>query len=151
VKTSLRVVFAALVLLAGGATANAQNYGGIGGIPFGQTYRPRPAVSPYLNLLRGGATLESNYYNLVRPENEFRSSIQQLQLQATANQEAITSVQSAGPLVTGHLSSFQTQRSYFQTFTGGQIGTPLGSGAPGVTGTAPSSNRPSGTIAPPRK
>jgi hypothetical protein len=144
-------VFAALVLLAGGATANAQNYGGIGGIPFGQTYRPRPAVSPYLNLLRGGATLESNYYNLVRPENEFRSSIQQLQLQSTANQDAITNIQSPGPLVTGHLSSFQTQKSYFQTTTGGQIGTPLGTGTPVATGTAQSGNRPSGTPAPPRR
>ena len=38
----------------------------------------QPRVSPYQNLFRFGASTANNYYNLVKPEIEFRSSIQQL-------------------------------------------------------------------------
>ena len=116
-KTGLRVLFSALFMLAGGATAQAQYY------------RAQPPVSPYLNLLRGGASVSSNYFNLVQPENEFRSSILKLQQQTGANQTAITDLQfSGGKLATGHLSGFQTQASYFQTMSGGAIGSRAGGG-----------------------
>jgi hypothetical protein len=35
-----------------------------------------PTVSPYLNLLRGGAPAGVNYYGLVRPQMYFQNSIQ---------------------------------------------------------------------------
>src|SRR5205823_8814611 len=43
----------------------------------------RPPLSPYLNLLRGGNPA-INYYGLVRPEQQFTRSIEQLQMQGTA-------------------------------------------------------------------
>src|SRR4051812_45352389 len=49
----------------------------------------RPAVSPYLNLLRTDQPAGLNYYNLVRPQVEFRSSIGQLQQQTATDQQAI--------------------------------------------------------------
>jgi len=40
--------------------------------PF-STYRPQPAVSPYLNLFRSGGGLANNYFNLVQPRMEQRA------------------------------------------------------------------------------
>jgi len=94
--------------------ASAQFYGGIG------VGRPtRPVVSPYLNLLRTGAPLWSNYYNIVRPQVQTYHAIQQLDQQTSADQQAISGLQNGQqvPLVTtGHPVGFQTQGSYFQTF-----------------------------------
>src|SRR5438552_14759869 len=77
--------------------------------------RSRPAVSPYLNLLRGGSGFAGNYYNLVRPELEFRSNIQQLQTQTTANREAVSALETASGLpTTGHRTGFMTHGRFFQ-------------------------------------
>jgi hypothetical protein len=67
----------------------------------------RPTFSPYLNLTRQGGTPALNYYGLVRPEQQFRQSIQTLQGAATANQQAIGDIQTGGGLpATGHPTQF---------------------------------------------
>ena len=50
-------------------------YGSAGGI--GAT--GQPTFSPYLNLLRRGNSTLSNYYGLVRPEQQFRAADEQFQ------------------------------------------------------------------------
>src|SRR2546428_11618256 len=63
---------------------------------------PRPTVSPYLNLARGG-NAGLNYYNLVRPQTEFRDSLQRLQQDQMANQQNIAGIDaSLAPPATGH-------------------------------------------------
>src|SRR5206468_2651681 len=72
-----------------------------GGVPFNP-----PVVSPYLNLTRPGNTA-LNYYNLVRPEFEFRAAYQGLQVQANRQQAEINQVAGEESLpATGHSSSF---------------------------------------------
>jgi hypothetical protein len=93
--------------------------------PYGGNPYTRPAVSPYINLLRGGASPAINYSTLVRPELEFRSSINQLNNQTLLNQQAITGLsqqQYGGPLVTGAQVGFQNQGVYFNSLTGGPGG-----------------------------
>jgi hypothetical protein len=132
-KTCLRAAVGLIAFLALSGAAQAQYPGA------------RPTVTPYLNLFRGGAPQGLNYYNLVRPELDFRSSIQQLQLQTGANQQAIADLTTPGALpVTGHQAGFMTHRTYFQTLGGGgaPAGTTAGFGtAPAATtagfGTAP--------------
>jgi hypothetical protein len=86
----------------------------------------RPAVSPYLNLLRRGSDPAINYYDLVRPQIDVRSSIIQLQQQVTTNQQAITTQEAtAGTLVTGHSSRFLNVGGYFMR---------VGSSVPGAAG-----------------
>src|SRR4051812_48745170 len=76
----------------------------------------QPRTSPYLNLLRAGSSPGVNYYGLVRPEVDFRRSIQQLQTQTQANQQTLTGLQTAtGALTTGHPVGFMTHTAYFQT------------------------------------
>lgn len=57
---------------------------------FGQS---RPAFSPYLNLLRGGNSTLSNYYGLVRPEQDFRQADSILQRDYGQLQGAVRSLQ----------------------------------------------------------
>src|SRR6516225_6549281 len=49
----------------------------------------RPAVSPYLNLLRPGASAGVNYSTLVRPQIEAGRAIQQLQYQQALEQQVL--------------------------------------------------------------
>jgi hypothetical protein len=117
-KRSFAILFGSVLFLGAGTAAQAQN-------PYA-----RPAVSPYTNLFRPGQPVGLNYYNLVRPDLDFRSSIQQLQQQNQAQQQAINDLQApAGPVVTGHQAGFQTHRAYFQTVATGPIS---GTGAAGV-------------------
>jgi hypothetical protein len=108
-KVCFRALLGSMVFLAVGATAQAQYPGA------------RPTVTPWLNLYRAGNPAALNYYNLVRPELDFRSSIAQLQLQTGANQQGIADLASApaGPVVTGHAAGFMTHNGYFQTQSGG--------------------------------
>ncbi|HYT88283.1 MAG TPA: hypothetical protein VEL76_06155 [Gemmataceae bacterium] len=95
----------------------------------------RPAISPYLSLVQPGGDTALNYYNLVRPQIEFRNTIGQLQLQTAAEQETLTALQAPSELpATGHAVGFQTHRRYFQTLgrTGGVTGQPGGFQAPAV-------------------
>lgn len=72
-------------------------------------YGSRPAYSPYLNLLRPGNTA-LNYYGLVRPEQEFRSTNQQFQQQfreVDRKFESFEQREGASNLgVTGHRTRF---------------------------------------------
>ena len=72
----------------------------------------RPAVSPYINLTRQGASGGVNYYGLVRPDIQFRSGILQNQREIATNQQALSNL-AATPLTTGHHAGFMTQWRYF--------------------------------------
>src|SRR5438094_5735995 len=72
----------------------------------------RPAVSPYINLLRAGSSAGVNYYGLVKPEIEFRTGIQRNQQQIAAGQQSLTEF-SAGLSTTGHPTRYMTHWSYF--------------------------------------
>jgi hypothetical protein len=103
-NTRLKTSLALAVVLMGGAVTHAQ-----GTIS-------KPTVTPWLNLYRGGSSPNLNYYNLVRPEFDFRGAIGQLQVQTNTNQQSITDLNvPAGPLVTGHAAGFMTHRNFFQT------------------------------------
>ncbi len=83
----------------------------------------RPAVSPWLNLNRQGASSANNYYNLVQPQFEFGAGIQSLQAQTQANRGAITGLE--GGLMsytTGHRTGFMTQSRYFMNNNSGAVG-----------------------------
>jgi hypothetical protein len=57
-----------------------------------------------------------NYYGLVRPQIDFRNSIQGLNTAVTSLQLApVAQVGEELPTVTGHASSFMTERKYFVT------------------------------------
>jgi hypothetical protein len=82
--------------------------GGAGGLN-------RPTTSPYLNLTRPGNTA-LNYYNLVRPEFEFRNAVQGLQTQINQQQQQLGNGQDVGEgglPVTGHAVQFQNFSHYF--------------------------------------
>jgi hypothetical protein len=77
-------------------------------------YRPNPPrVSPYLNLLRGGATPGFNYVSLVQPDIQNRNSVQQLQTQALGAQQEIAGLEAAAVPPTGHAFGFQNHLAYF--------------------------------------
>jgi len=86
----------------------------------------RPTVSPYLNLLRRGQSPALNYYNLVRPQNQFYQSIQQLQQDVGTNAQDLSVLQQTptGLPPTGHLAGFMTQGAYFMTMGRGQLARP---------------------------
>lgn len=87
----------------------------------------RPALSPYLNLLRGGNSAV-NYYGLVRPQNEFRAANNQLQNSVNRLQSEIDQTQALQQSgisqlqATGHKSGFNTHRAYFFTNASGRMG-----------------------------
>ena len=78
---------------------------------------PRPAFSPYLNLVRPGASPALNYYGLVRPEIQARQSIQNLQGAVSTNQRALGSLEADLNSLpgTGHQTMFLNHQSYFMT------------------------------------
>jgi hypothetical protein len=112
-KNPSAILLGSVLFLGVGTAAQAQN-------PYA-----RPAVSPYTNLYRVGQPPLLNYQNLVRPDVDFRSSIQQLQVQNQATQQSLTDLQApSAPLVTGHQAGFQTQNTYFLTMGTGPVSTP---------------------------
>jgi hypothetical protein len=123
-KTAQRTLLGLCLLLVGSTMAHAQQ-------PLPIT---NPPITPWLNLYRGGGSISNNYNTLVGPEFSMRSGIGQAQQQASTNQQAIADLQQAkGPVTTGHMAGFMTQRSYFQTIgttgggsTGGGFGTMTG-------------------------
>src|SRR5207237_4543053 len=87
------------------------------GAPPGATqpsFISRPTISPYLNLTRRGGTAASNYYNLVRPQNQFYQSFQQLQQEVGTNTQDLSAMQQSatGLPPTGHVAGFMTQGTY---------------------------------------
>ncbi len=108
--------------------------------PFNQ-----PRVSPYLNLLRQGASPGINYYDLVRPQQNFQAGIVGLQQQNQLNQALITGVLTGGigaggnvgVLTTGQSFGFQNHLVYFQNqnrFGAGGVGGAGAGGAPATGG-----------------
>jgi hypothetical protein len=93
----------------------------------------RPTFSPYLNLARPGGSPALNYFGLVRPEFQFRQSIQNLQGAVAANQQAIGTVESelTGMPATGHTTQFLNLGGHFLN-----------------SGPSLASTRPGGAIAP---
>ncbi len=103
-----------LVLAALGVAAQARaQYPATSGRP----YPTSPAVSPYLNLARPGNPA-INYYGLVRPQNDFRNSISQLQQQVAVNQASMAAMQDTTLSGTGHPTRFMNYSAYFMNFTG---------------------------------
>jgi hypothetical protein len=80
----------------------------------------RPAVSPYINLLRAGSSAGVNYYGLVKPDIEFRTGIQRNQQQIATNQQSVTEF-TAGISTTGHPTRYMTHWNYFMN---NGVGTP---------------------------
>ncbi|HEX6984830.1 MAG TPA: hypothetical protein VF170_05610 [Planctomycetaceae bacterium] len=91
---------------------------------FGQTRpsnirppRRGPAVSPYLSLLNRNNSLAFNYYELYRPQVEFRQAYQELNRDVGRLEERVDRQEAAfqrlqlGP--TGHQTSFLNYGGYF--------------------------------------
>jgi hypothetical protein len=121
-RGNLGILAANLTLFVIATTASAQQPG-----------TPPPPYSPYLNLTRPG-NLANNYYGLVRPEIQFRNSIQGLQTQYGNLRQDIADVNTPqGPgqfRATGHPTLFMNY-SHFYSLRGrsqgsGQTPTPGG-------------------------
>jgi hypothetical protein len=86
-----------------------------------------PTTSPYLNLLRGGSP-GVTYYNLVRPQFEVNSALNQLQQQVGLNRQGLSTLEqsanraASGLPPTGFVPQFQNQGAYFMTYGGGMMG-----------------------------
>lgn len=78
----------------------------------------RPAVSPYLNLFRGGNPAV-NYYDLVRPQQEFGNALQQLQQQQAAPAVPLAAEAVQGIPVTGHTAVFMNFSRFYNRPIGG--------------------------------
>jgi hypothetical protein len=138
----IRWTVAVVVVGAGAATAQPP-------LPAGPPPQ-RPPFSPYLNLLRAGNSPALNYYGLVRPEQQFRQSIGNLQGAVTANQQAINGLQSdtTAPMTTGHPTQFLNYGGYFMNTLGGPakaggagVNRSVGSQAAGGAGSVPPPRR----------
>jgi hypothetical protein len=105
-----------------------------------------PTVSPYLNLARPGAPA-LNYYNLVRPQTEFRDAVQRLRQDVTSSQQTVAEVDAALTLPgTGHATRFMDYSQYFLS-RGGPATLNVG---PRTAATTRPAARPSGAAATPR-
>jgi hypothetical protein len=135
-------VIAGVLLLGPVAAVRAQPPGGV---PVG------PAFNPYMNLLRRNNPTYLNYYGLVRPQLEFRQSIQGLRQDLGATQAQTQQLQGEAALpATGHSTSFMNSSRYFMTNAGGGMSraggrpgfgarpTPGGGGQVGQVGAASS-------------
>ncbi|MBX7074770.1 MAG: hypothetical protein K1X71_16635 [Pirellulales bacterium] len=131
------IVLIAAGMLSAPAMTQAQvgpSYRGGGNQRFQNTLRNKPAVSPYLNLMRPG-NVANNYYNLVRPEfqqlrvnNEFESNFQQMQRQMM--EQPVAGANPNLP-VTGHSTHYMHHSHYYGNL-------PVGGGGGGA--------RPRGTV-----
>ena len=91
--------------------------GGVGAQPPG-VVPGGPAFSPYLNLLRNNNPAYLNYYGLVRPQLEFRNSIQNLQQQSINTQSEISGLIDTTFPATGHRTTFLNTGGYFLSGSG---------------------------------
>jgi hypothetical protein len=86
-----------------------------GGGPNGMNLGLSPAFSPYLNMNRPASNPAINYFGLVRPQQQFASTLQGLQRQSNLFNPLYNPINSDNqPVSTGHLFGFQNQRYYFQ-------------------------------------
>jgi hypothetical protein len=137
--TRTRFAAVAAVFLGTAVAANAQ--------PQPPIQASRPTYSPYLNLLRGGASPGINYLGLVQPQQQVIQQQNQMAKQIQQNNQAIQSVnqavQGADENIpgTGHAAVFNNTLHYF----GGQPGAMGGNYSAGRSMPRPGSNGPGGT------
>ena len=114
-----------------------------GGLP------QRPAFSPYLNLLNGGASPALNYFGLVVPQQQFQQQFGQLQQQITTangdfqalqqqNRQLANGLINAYLPQTGNVAVFNNTGNYFNRIGGGAGGGIGGGGGRPGGGTQPS-------------
>jgi hypothetical protein len=93
---------------------------------------PRPTVSPYLNIFRGGSGA-INYYGVVRPQLEMNRQLYQLQQEVQQTTPGVVfpmDPQAQGVVsTTGHPVSFQNY-AHFYGGRGGSSGVAGGTGIP---------------------
>lgn len=126
-------VLALLLVLCVVNSAKAQRPGApvIGGR---SAYRS-PTTSPYLNLLRGnGRSFAFNYYQRVRPEQEFRRNAQMFGQSLSALQQRVATQErriqeETGLTTTGHAAVFQNLGGYFPGLGGSSAGLGQSSGS----------------------
>jgi hypothetical protein len=136
------VAVATIIALASAAPAHAQI-----GTYVRPQLNPRPTVSPYLNIYRGGSGA-INYYGIVRPQLETQRQLFQLQQEVQQVQPpfgiALDPQQNLATLstgMTGHPVSFQNYSHYYGGRGGsgavagvaGGAGNPIGRPNPGTT------------------
>ncbi len=103
----------ATIVLANTAHAHAQSGG--------SRIRPpvrQPTTSPYLNLLRGpgGGGLGFNYYQRVRPQQDYLRTTQDLSRslsRVSRRQSALERELATGRTATGHATTFLDYRGYY--------------------------------------
>jgi hypothetical protein len=142
-----RIIITSLAVLLGwGVSVNfaSAQFGTLGQPPV----RPRPTVSPYIDLGVGGAM---GYYGLIRPQTDATRSIQELQNVVTrlnpdgslaGQQDLLNPLNVAPGLQTGHSSTFFNYSHYYPqgglpgagTSGLGGVGSNIGGYNPGVTG-----------------
>jgi hypothetical protein len=154
-KFATRAMLAAL-LLVGASDAQAQFP--VRPQPPGSLPQTQPVFSPYLNLLRRDNPGAVNYYGLVRPEIEFRNSLQGIQQQVTLNRLALNQQidPTTGLPATGHSAYFLNLGGYFMNLTGTGTGTSQAFGATSMRGVggqagAPTLNQPTTGAYTPRR
>ena len=96
--------------------AYGQYYGPPATSPF-----PRPVVSPYLNMTRGGNPAV-NYYGVVRPQMQFAGNLAALQQQVLTGQATLGAEAAAVLPNTGHPVRFLNYSHYFFNMGGGTAG-----------------------------
>jgi hypothetical protein len=135
---AIAAVLTTLAISGGAVNAQPPRPGGYGPPPppGGAYYSRPPAFSPYLNLLRGGGSATLNYYGLVRPEMQFRQSLQNLSGDVAMNQQMVDSLgmQMMGQSATGHSTQFMNLGGYFMNSGGGMGASILGGGNPRTSG-----------------
>jgi len=130
---------AAVVIMAASSPAYAQT-GKIGSYTQPQV-NPHPAVSPYLNMTRGGTNVATDYYGIVRPQLETQQTLQNLQSGLTQVQTDVATVHentANNPMTeSGHNITFFNYSHYFPTganrFAGTQNGAVFGGAGGGGT------------------
>ncbi len=123
--------FASLAALAvvGASEVQAQGYRQAPGTPPPRT----TPVSPYIRIAgQTGNTAAFSLYRDIRPELEWRNSVQNLQQQLNVTQSAVAAGEQSGKLPgTGHATQFMNLGGYFQG------GGAAAQGARQAAGTAP--------------
>ena len=124
-----REVCVALLFVAAGLGSRANAQLGIPHQPnpMGQLGGPlQSPISPYINILRGGAPAAVNYFNLVQPQLQFNASIGQLQSQQNLLGQAIATPSNLGQ-TTGHPIAFANYSHYY-SYQGVGTGTAMSMG-----------------------
>ena len=120
---SLRISLAAAMALAAFGTA---------GRAHAQMGPYNPPISPYINILRGGASPAVNWFNIVQPQLEFNSALGMVQSQQNAMGQAISS--NALGATTGHPVMFGNYSHYYPMRRGGMGMGGMGMGGMGMGG-----------------